>query len=378
MSDPIQQAQDAITQALEAAKNYAKNQVSDVWNAASDLVDRNINSNNPNLDQSRYDFTYRSFPKDLGAEYNNHYMVININVPVNSEEKARGAYYGTSFEDRDFRSTILNNEYSKVDNLRFNPNSLNPGSTTVGGPLGTGTSIDRELYTFKRGTRRIKESIALYIPAPMIYTQQNIYEDVSLTSVFGQAGKLGVGVVADTLSSIATAALTKSIQSARRGQDAVGRLIDTGGTVLGTAFNLAGTPINPRIEVLFSTTPQRQFVFEFLLAPRSAEESKTMKNIIQSLRFHAAPEISSALAIGGIGIPTFIPPSDFDITFYQGGKENLSIPRINTCVLERCEVDYAPSGVWSTFSNGHPVAARLSLAFREVEIVHKRRVVQGF
>ena len=104
-----------------------------------------------------------------------------------------------------------------------------------------------------------------------------------------------------------------------------------------------------------------------------------MREIIKTLRFHSAPELQSfTIGEGALGIPTFIPPAEFDITFYNGATENLNVPRINTCVLERCEVDYAPSGGWSTFSNGQPIAARLSLAFREIEIIHKRRVVQGF
>jgi hypothetical protein len=47
-------------------------------------------------------------------------------------------------------------------------------------------------------------------------------------------------------------------------------------------------------------------------------------------------------------------------------------------VLERVEVDYAPTGTYATFRNGHPVAVRLSLGFRELEPVHKQRVLQGF
>jgi hypothetical protein len=98
-----------------------------------------------------------------------------------------------------------------------------------------------------------------------------------------------------------------------------------------------------------------------------------MKAIIRTLRFHAAPELDSVTA----GF-TYIPPAEFDITFFNKGVENTAIPRINTCVMDRIEVDYAPTGVYSTFSNGHPVAARLSLGMREIEVVHKRRVLQGF
>jgi hypothetical protein len=112
---------------------------------------------------------------------------------------------------------------------------------------------------------------------------------------------------------------------------------------------------------------------EILMAPKNEQESITVKNIIDTFRFHAAPELDN---IGPI--PIFVPPAEFDITFYHKGKENTKIPRINTCALEQIEVDYAPTGVYSTFANGHPVAIRLSLAWRELEILHKERVAQGF
>jgi hypothetical protein len=98
-----------------------------------------------------------------------------------------------------------------------------------------------------------------------------------------------------------------------------------------------------------------------------------MKKIIDTLRYHSVPELDENT--GGF---TYVPPAEFDFTFYNKGTENRLIPRINTCVVDRIEVDYAPSGVYSTFSNGHPVLARLSLGVREVEPLHKRRVLQGF
>ena len=100
-----------------------------------------------------------------------------------------------------------------------------------------------------------------------------------------------------------------------------------------------------------------------------------MEQIIKALRYHSAPELDKTSIIGGF---TFVPPAEFDITFFNKGVENIHIPRISTCVLERIEVDYAPTGVYSTFRNGYPVAARLSLGFRELEIVHKERILRGF
>lgn len=148
-------------------------------------------------------------------------------------------------------------------------------------------------------------------------------------------------------------------------------LYDSAANVIKTGGQILGTPVNPRVEVLFSTRPQRQWVFELFLVPRSEKEAEAVKQIIQTLRYYAAPEISMTGFF-------YIPPAEFDITFFFNGKENQNLPRISTCVLERIDVDYAPENTYSTFKDGQPIATRLSLAFREVEILHKERVYQGF
>jgi hypothetical protein len=137
-------------------------------------------------------------------------------------------------------------------------------------------------------------------------------------------------------------------------------------------------PINPAVEVIFSTTYLRSFNFTFNFAPRNEQESLALQAIIRTLRFHAAPEINTGGAGGyGIGL-TWIPPAEFDITFFNKGVENFALPRINTCVLERIDVNYSPFDRYATFSNGHPVAVNMMLQFREVEVIHKARVVKGF
>lgn len=291
------------------------------------------------LEQSTYDFKYRVFPEDLTMQDNAHYMVLNINVPV---------YRGKEGQNRSQYNPgrILPNEYSKVDNLRFG----NIVSVT-GDPLPPGNQA--EYLSIPRNTRRIAESIALHMPnGGLVYTEDNQYEPISMTAMAGgivsAAGKFGE--IAGKAANIFNAAT---------------QVVKNGG-------KLAGYPINPRIEVLFGNRPQRQWMFEVFLAPRSPKESYTAKKIIDTLRYHAAPEL------GGGGF-YFIPPAEFDITFFRQGVENLNLPRINTCVLERIDIDYAPQGgVYSTFRDGTPVAIRLSLGFREIEIVHKRRVLQGF
>lgn len=301
-------------------------------------VFRGLTDTSGDLEQSKYDFTYRVFPGDLGEEDNDHYMIININVPSTFGTLAGTINAGTNL-----------GEFSKVDLLRFgSEGSILTGDQTA-------------LY---RSTRRIAESIALYMPnGGLVYTEDNKYEEVSMTALAGSVVS-GVAAAGDAKLS----ALTLGIYNGNVLERAAGAV----GSVITTGSKLAGYPVNPMVEVLFATRPMREWMFEVLLAPRNEKESETVREIIRTMRLYSAPELT------GLGF-FLIPPAEFDITFYRAGKENEYLPRINTCVLKRFEVDYAPAeGKYSTFSTGAPVAVRMSMNFQEVEMLHKKRVAQGF
>lgn len=326
-------------------------QATDPYEDNNDVRENSTITSSQNIGfQEKYDFTYRVFPEDLGSNYQGHYIVININVPVTLTGGLAGAFTGSQF------ITPLEQK-SKVDSLRQ--------FEFTGGPGGAG--INSAPLRLPRFTKRIAESIALFMPSPMVFNTHNLYEDISLSAL---AGRLGASALRYSASYLAArgGGAAAGLNAARRITGAIG----AAGSILGTASKLAASPINPSVEILFANTLQRAFTFEFLMAPRNVKESLAIEEIIKTLRFHAAPEINPRL-------PTnWIAPAEFDITFFYNGRENRAIPRINTCVMERVEVDYSPQGVYSTFSNGYPVAVRLSLQFREVEPVHKKRVLDGF
>lgn len=301
-----------------------------------------------------YDFNYRVFPDDLGADHNSHYMIININVQAKGDSQRRSSI-PPGYQN--FGPTTFNvtNELSQVEqNIKKN---LSNGISGTGIPF------------VGRGTRRIKEAIALYMPIPTIYTHTNVYEEISLTAFGAQGAKL----LATAAGKFLTGAFSQTVAGALS-RNVGGRIFNTAMQYARQGAAIAGYPINPKIEVLFSHTPQRSFRMEILMAPRNENESITVKNIIDTMRYHATPELDNV----GYVFPTFVPPAEFDIRFYHKGVENTKIPRINTCVLDQIEIDYAPTGIYSTFSNGYPVATRMGLAFREVEILHKQRVAEGY
>jgi hypothetical protein len=115
--------------------------------------------------------------------------------------------------------------------------------------------------------------------------------------------------------------------------------------------------------------------------PRSKKEAQEVQNILSRLRFHQAPELLGSKNAGGVGGFFLVPPSEFDIKFYYNGKENPNIPKISTCALETLDIDYAPNG-FSAYEipsdstakiggTGMPTAIRLSLQFKELEMLTK-------
>jgi len=319
------------------------------------------------LDQSEYDFTSRIFPSNIGEQSDQgHYMIININVPN------RSTYDSINGQTMFSRFGAGGEELSKTDVLRF---KLDPLYFDKNGQ----SQGDTHNLSAPRQTRRIKESIVLFIPDAMQFNQSNHYEDVSLTGISGDIAKMGILTTSSLISGFA-GAFSSTLAS---GIEGLGNILSTLATdasqpgsssLLHRGLQLTGRPVNPKMEVLFKNTPQREFDFLFLFAPENEKDSIAMEQIIKTLRFHAAPEID-AKSYGY----TYTPPSELDITFYDKGVENLHIPRINTCVIENISVDYTPGGTgWQTFSNGHPVMARLVLKLRETEVLSKLRVAQGF
>lgn len=343
---------------LDSTLNTMNDGIGTLYNSSSEDFNPGENEGNASgtdLMQSDYDFRYRVFPNDLGMDNLGHYMVININVPTKGIKSLNnGLELRTPAGNFTDKITPLN-QVSKLDTLRYS-------RATANNPYRS-----RPIISVPRQTRRIAESIALHMPqSGLVYTHNNRYEDISLSGAL----LYGVGAIA---SGIWGGGLSSNRTNDYRREIGVGNI----GRLTNFATKVGGNPINPAIEILFSNTLQRVFRFEFLLAPRNEQESVIVDQIIRTLKFHASPEINDGP--GGLyrGL-TWIPPAEFDITFFNKGVENMKLPRINTCVIQQLDVDYNPTGMYATFRNGHSVAIRLMIEFVELEPVSKIRVSQGF
>jgi hypothetical protein len=211
----------------------------------------------------------------------------------------------------------------------------------------------------------------------------NDYDAVSLTAALGRAGLAAQGMssvgssLSETLAGLTGANPTFGLGGGGFGAEIGGAIAEKtgqfGAGITDVLLFSAGLAQNPQVELLFKNIQNREFLFDFKFAPRNAKEAAAIRNIIKEFRFHAAPEIPE-----NSSGRYFIPPSEFDIEFMIGQGQNSNLPRISTCVLQGIDVNYGSAGQWTAFQDGMPVEISLQLRFKEVEIMHKKLIKDGY
>ena len=379
--------------------------------------DRSATTNN-RIVGDKYKINTLRYPLDLGEVDKGHYMVFHIN------EQKRTQFPGSTTDDEttavknrlglnrfnggaaDFVSVTQGaiTAASQLDLTVVSANIQKKFNLSAGSPelqrmlqstmdtfnksfSGVSEYVAENSSTYAktgvRTTKRTTDTIALYMPDTLAFTQSQNYAGLELGG--GLAATLGAGfsgaqnILNSDMSNIdkanyalknATPFVLNALAN-RTGQ--AGRAVFAGFT---------GTTVNPMMEVIYSAPEFRSFRFDFMFYPRSSIEAKEVQNIIQRIRFHQAPEVLGNNSAGGLGGYFLVPPSEFDIKFYYNGTENENIPSISTCVLQTVDVDYAPNGFaayevledknvpkWG--STGMPVGIRLGLVFRETQIITK-------
>lgn len=131
---------------------------------------------------------------------------------------------------------------------------------------------------------------------------------------------------------------------------------------------------NPYVEVLFEGVSNRTFSFTFKFIAKSAAEQEAIKGIIDTLKFHRAPEkkLSKANLYWSY-------PSTFDISFMtKTGQENKWLFKISTCALTDMNVKQGGESTFSSFEDGSPFMTTVSLSFTELSVLTKAQIQEGY
>ena len=71
-------------------------------------------------------------------------------------------------------------------------------------------------------------------------------------------------------------------------------------------------------------------------------------------------------------------PSVYDIEFRSGTSRNKFLPKIKTCGLTDCSVNYTPDGSFMAYDNDSMVALEMSLSFQEMEPIYNNDMSSGW
>ena len=336
------------------------------------------------LDIDPLGFSTLSYPLDNEVNFQNgHYMLFYVNV----QDKTKYEY--TQGDTREIQETRLkganDNEirYNKLANAR---KGLYTGDQASGADQGSTlrkksgeTSDDLGVSSLFNDTRRISDSVSLYLPPNVEDNTTAAYND-SRTGLVGFLAASGVGAGGKDRQAMATA-IGDTIKGL--GMDITAKAVGAIGDVFGSEGTeqlikkaFGGNADNPYMEVLFDAMQLRTFTYNFQFSPRNERESLEVQKIIQLFRFHMAPELRPKVN-RYLGLP-----SQFDIhyMFLSGAgvsSENNFYNRIATCVLQDCKINYTPTGVKS-FEDGGPVQTTMQLTFKETELLTKEKIAQGF
>ena len=345
-----------------------------------------------------FNFSTLSYPLNVENNYQNgHYMLFYVNVQDKTKYK-----YTNGPSDKSTNAALKG--LSEKEQRYIELQSIRSGPETGAENAGTGNSsyykqigvdkFDNPIMAKRdansagarktgvssafNNTHRITDSVAMYLPPSVEDTTTANYND-SKTGIAGFLVATGVAAQGGDAAKIA-----KSLVAGTEGilgdmaAKSIGAVAELAGAEGGEALvkKAFGEADNPYMEVLFDSMSLRTFTYNFNMAPRNEQEAYEIQRIIQLFRFHMAPELRP-------GINRYLGlPSQFDIHYMflsRDGQasENSFYNKISTCVLQDCKINYTPNGVKS-FEDGGPTATTMALTFKEIELLTKDKIAEGF
>ena len=383
LSGAIETGKSAFAESVDAIKSYA---------ADGTAVFTNVTN--------QYDVSGLSYPDDLlnNPAYGQNRVIFYINVSVDSRVLKNGTADVAVVEgvQRNFRGQLVGQNISTAAAMGVAGVAGALGGTALGSMIGAGgtggllgaglgvggTAViadqannaevpegQKKEPTFTRPQKRLKTAIALYIPN-QLNTRYSVgwgEEDTFMFSALTKLGSEGAAAIARAFGSPGSETRATGVAG-----EVLGALATTGVTPFGKEQGIAaGLAQNPKKEQAFKNVDFRTFTFEYNFAPKSSAEAQNVLNIIRQFKYHMHPEFKSEDAF------LYIYPSEFDIVYYHGAKENLNIHRHTSCVLTEMNVNYTPNGVFTTFSDGMPTQINVTLTFKELMLLSKELIEQN-
>jgi len=358
----------------------------------------------PTYYSNQYNINQHMYPSDLmdpTGPYGGNYVVFYINVHEDSmllrdnkvttvdgniPNRTKGFLNGQAVDEESTKKTFIGISAlsgaaaqsamgaiglgnSKIADLAVNP--------VTSGLIGA--SVVDQIGKVKAEYKRIQDAIALYVPMDLTISYGVNWEQEDMAGMgaaFGAGENLLNAITGKTPSGqelTGGGRLDQLKSGLKSAQSAITGAVLTS-TPPGQALGkLSGTAANPKKEQMFQSVDFRTFTFTYQFFSRSPEEAQNVRDIINLFKLHMYPEYKK-----DTGNFLYVYPSEFDIFYYNNGKENMNLHRHTSCVLTNMNVQYTPLGSFAAFADGMPTQINITLTFKELALLSKELIQDGF
>ena len=360
-----------------AANNVA---VNGLRNIVGNVFGVDLNPTNPaaKLTNRPTKFTTQnlSYPAGVeGDDQQGHYVIFEIL----QQDKAKLVSFSDGAGILGKIGDTVANQYDKIPKPSLDPTS---GSLVLKSPVEkaldnvvkethTGKSSN-SLQLAKKATTRIETMIALYMPPSISVKYTSRYGEQNIGAM-AAAGEGAIAAFAGRNGATVGTALSGAGAEAKSAislgaQNAANAVFDGAKAIVAIEKGAIRTP---RMELMFEGITRRDFSFEFVFIPKDESEAIEIEKIVKQFKFHMASRYTDG---------TFREmeiPSMFNIRYMYKNAENTHLNKISTCALENMEVSYG-SERFVAYEGGRPQTTKITLSFKEMEIITKDKIAQGF
>lgn len=242
-----------------------------------------------------------------------------------------------------------------------------PGTAYSTAPAGQSSEFST-ISVPRAPTRKLATTICLYMPASLEVSHKATYGEPEIGMAVAAA--LGAG------KSFANGGfdMTEFMNAAGDIGEGMARtaLDQTIAPGASAAIDImSGTIKNNRTEMRFEGIDRRSFSFTFKMLPKSPAEAANIEEIVTMFRYHSMPEFSKGAQ--GVEGRTMIVPSTFNIAY----KPGIHLHKIGECALESVNVKFGGERP-QFFRDHHPVETELTLGFKELDLITKEKVAEGY
>jgi len=317
---------------------------------------------------------------DAGLGNQGHYMMFYIN----QQNHAKLNFGGKGGKSPRATSKRYNNLDSPYNDVKPSTTGqlLNQGLGLFSASSGAVQRAFPQRVNVKRApTTRMTTAIAMYMPATVTTGYTTQYTDTEMGFLTANAidayEKFAQGNMRGGFNEIGS--MDQNLAAALQAMmlNTLGALPGLAG-VKAAAEMRSGVVLSDRMELAFKGIDKRTFQYEFKMNPKSEEEAKEIRNIVNAFKFNMLPEFEGSDSAGR----KLIVPNTFDIQYMWNGAENHFLHKISTCVLESMNVSYGGDRYKTHAGIGGdgapPIETSLSLTFKELDLVTREKAVEGF